>query len=247
MPNWCPATVVEKQVWAEGLFTLTIAADAVLPFEPGQFLHLALGDDDHRVNRPYSVASPHGRQLDFFIVRVDNGELTPLLWKLEVGDTLEVSERAAGSFTLKKTPEAEILWLVSTGTGLAPYIAMIRDQSVCQKFDKVVIVHGVRYAADLAYTQELRHWEANSKGNCKLVQSLTREQYDGTLTGRIPQLLQDGTLEQTVGWEMNKHNSSVLLCGNPAMLDDMEAKLGERDMKKHRSKSPGQIVLERYW
>ena len=247
MPKWCPATVVEKQVWTDGLFTLKIATDDVQPFQPGQFLHLALGDDDHRVNRPYSVASPHGKELDFFVVRVDDGELTPKLWKLEKGDKVEVSERAAGSFTLKKTPEAEILWLVSTGTGLAPYIAMLRDEVAWEKFQKIVVIHGVRYAADLGYTQELKAWEEKSEGRFKLVQSLTREEQEGTLKGRIPELLVDGTLEKLVGWEMNKDNSSVLLCGNPAMLDDMEAKLGERDMKKHRSKSPGQIVLERYW
>ena len=247
MPQWCPATVVEKRVWTDGLFTLTISTDAVQPFEPGQFLHLALGDDDHRVNRPYSVASPHGKELDFFIVRVDDGELTPRLWKLEKGDSVDVSQRAAGSFTLKKTPEAEILWLISTGTGLAPYIAMLRDSTAWEKFSKIVVVHGVRHAADLCYTEEMKEWADKSDGKFKLVQSLTREEQAGTLKGRIPQLLEGGALEETVGLEMKKDNSSVLLCGNPAMLDEMESKLGERDMKKHRSKSPGQIVLERYW
>ena len=247
MPKWCPATVVDKLVWTDGLFTLTIETNEVQPFEPGQFLHLALGDDEHRVNRPYSVASPHGSRLDFFIVRVDDGELTPRLWKLKEGDNVDVSERAAGSFTLQKTPAAEILWLISTGTGLAPYIAMLRDNAAWQKFEKIVVVHGVRYWADLGYTAELRAWESESNGRFKLIQSLTREEHNGMLNGRIPQLLEAGVLEETVGWEMNKDNSSVLLCGNPAMLDDMETKLGERDMKKHRSKSPGQIVLERYW
>ena len=101
MPKWCPAKVVEKKIWTDGLFTLTIESDNVQAFSPGQFLHLALGDEENRVNRPYSVASPHGKQLDFFIVRVDDGELTPRLWDLGPGDSLEVSERAAGSFTLK--------------------------------------------------------------------------------------------------------------------------------------------------
>lgn len=247
MPKWCPAKVVEKKIWTDGLFTLTIENEDVTPFSPGQFLHLALGDDENRVNRPYSVASPHGKQLDFFIVRVDDGELTPRLWNLEAGDDIQVSERAAGSFTMKKTPDAEILWLVSTGTGLAPYIAMLRTEEPWERFEKIVVVHGVRLAADLAYTQELRAFEEKYPGRFKLVQSLTREESDCTMHGRIPNLLVDGSLEANVGWEMTKDNSAVLLCGNPAMLDDMEEKLGQRGMIKHRTKAPGQIVLERYW
>ena len=247
MPKWCPAVVTAKKVWTNGLFTLTIETDAVEPFAAGQFLHLALGDEANRVNRPYSVASPHGKQLDFFIVLVEDGELTPRLWNLEVGDSLDVSERGAGSFTLKKTPDAETLWLISTGTGLAPYIAMLRTVEPWERFEKIVVVHGVRFAADLAYTEELKQLEQQYEGRFKLVQSLTREEQGGVMNGRIPNLLADGSLEQNVGWELNKDNSAVLLCGNPAMLDEMEDKLGQREMTKHRTKAPGQIVLERYW
>lgn len=247
MPKWCPAEVTARKVWTEGLFTLSVKTDDVLPFAAGQFLHLALGGETDRINRPYSVASPHGKVLEFFIVRVDDGELTPKLWELKVGDAVEISERAAGSFTLKKTPDAEILWLVSTGTGLAPYIAMLRTDEPWERFEKIVVVHGVRLAADLAYTEELKALETKYPDRFQLIQSLTRETVDGTMRGRIPALIQDGSLEKQLGWSMNKDNSSVLLCGNPAMLDDMEEKLGEREMKKHRSKSPGQIVLERYW
>jgi len=247
MPKWCSAEVTARKVWTEGLFTLSIKAKDVLPFAPGQFLHLALGDETDRINRPYSVASPHGEVLEFFIVRVEDGELTPKLWDLKVGDAVEVSQRAAGSFTLKKAPEAEILWLVSTGTGLAPYVAMLRTEEPWEQFKKIVVVHGVRYAADLAYTEEFQKLESTHSRRFKFVQSLTRESIDGTMHGRIPALIQDGTLEEQVGWTLNKDNSTVLLCGNPAMLDDMEEKLGERGMKKHRTKSPGQIVLERYW
>ena len=84
-------------------------------------------------------------------------------------------------------------------------------------------------------------------GRFQLIQSLTREHHDGVMHGRIPNLLEDGSLEEKSGWQITKENSSVLLCGNPAMLDDMEDKLGQREMVKHRTKSPGQIVLERYW
>ncbi len=253
MPKWYPATVVEKRIWTEGLFTIRVSASEVMPFVPGQFLHLGVfpdghdGDESKLINRPYSVASPHGDELEFFIVLVEEGELTPRLWKLEPGSSLQVSQRAAGSFTLKKTPDAETLWLVSTGTGLAPYIAMLRTDAPWESFQNIVVVHGVRHLADLAYSDELKALEKTHSGRFKLVQALTREQANGTMNGRIPALFDSGEIESFTGFECRADNSSVLLCGNPAMLDTMEEVLGKRNMKRHRSKSPGQIVLERYW
>ena len=253
MPKWCTANVVSKKVWTQGLFTISVAVPDVTEFLPGQFLQLGLFPEGHQgeeaklINRPYSVASPHGDVLEFFIVLVEDGELTPRLWKLEPGDSVEVSQRAAGSFTLKKTPEAETLWLLATGTGLAPYIAMLRTDEPWEKFQKICVVHGVRQFADLAYTKELKAYEEKFPGRFKLAQALTREEADGTMNGRIPSLFESGELESVTGFPCRADNSSVLLCGNPAMLDTMEELLGKREMKKHRSKSPGQIVLERYW
>lgn len=259
MPKWYASKVLKKKTWTEGLFTLTIDGSEVEPFEPGQFLHLATFPDGvsaadsaeikekARVNRPYSVASPHGVELEFFIVRVDDGELTPPLWELEPGDAIEVSTKAAGRFTLSKTPDAEHLWLVGTGTGLAPYIAMLRTEEPWQRFKKIVVVHGVRVANDLAYTEELRALEIEKQGAFSFVQALSREQADGTLNGRIPHLVENGELETAAGCQLSQESSAIMLCGNPAMLDTMELLLGERGMVRHRSKSPGQIVLERYW
>ncbi len=93
--QWINTTVERKVVWAPGLFTLTIATADVAPFEPGQFLQLGLPLNDKRVNRPYSVASPFGQSLEFFIVLVEDGELTPHLWKLNPGDRVDVSQKAA--------------------------------------------------------------------------------------------------------------------------------------------------------
>ena len=259
MPKWIQSKVLAKKVWTDGLYTLTIDGSGVEPFQPGQFLHLAeypngISDDadeaereNARVNRPYSVASPHGDELEFFIVRVDDGELTPHLWEREPGDDIEVSQKAAGRFTLEKTPDADNLWLIATGTGLAPYIAMLRTKMPWERFKKIIVVHGVRYAADLAYTEEFRQMEQDRAGAFKFVQALTRESTEETLNGRIPNLLSDGSLEAAAECDMAKETCAVMLCGNPAMLDTMELLMGERSMVRHRSKSPGQIVLERYW
>ena len=253
MPTWCQAKITEKKIWTDGLFTITIESPDVQKFETGQFLQLGVykegreGDEDGIINRPYSVASPHGNQLQFFIVVVPEGELTPKLDALKVGDPILVNDKATGRFTLSKTPDADNLWLISTGTGLAPYIAMLRTEEPWQRYKKVVVVHGVRHASDLAYTEELNTYKEKYPGKFELVQSLTREQSDNALRGRIPELLASGQLEKAADCKLSATTSSVLLCGNPAMLDSMEDLLNNRDMIKHRSKAPGQIVLERYW
>lgn len=253
MPTWCQATIVSKKIWTEGLFTITVDTSGVKPFEAGQFLQLGIfpkgseGDEDAIVNRPYSVASPHGKLLDFFIVEVPDGELTPKLLALDVGDPILVNDKGAGRFVLSKTPDAEHLWLIATGTGLAPYIAMLRTNEPWERFKKIVVVHGVRHASDLAYTEELRSYQEKYPGRFALIQTLTREESEGTLHGRIPTLLESGQLESESDCELSAATSSVLLCGNPAMLDSMEEAMNDRRMKRHRSKAPGQIVLERYW
>lgn len=245
--QWCPAKIVKKEIWTEGLFTIHVECSEIKPFVPGQFLQLAVVEGEKRINRPYSVASPHGTVVEFFIVLVEEGELTPRLWALEPGDELEVSQKAAGSFTLEKTPDANTLWLVGTGTGLAPYIAMLRTDDPWNRYEKIVLVHGVRHANDLAYTQELTEL-ANQRGNqFSFVQSLSREQADGALYGRITNILESGELEMAAGCELTADTSSILLCGNPAMLDSMEELLAKRQMKRHKRRDPGQIVVERYW
>lgn len=245
--KWTPSTVLKKKVWAEGLFTLTVSADDVLPFAPGQFLHLGVTEDGERINRPYSVASPHGKTLEFFIVLVEDGKLTPKLWALEEGDPLEVSEKGTGSFTLEKTPDAKHLWLIATGTGLAPYIAMLRTDEPWERYEKIVVVHGARQNSDLAYQEELHQHAERYGDRFAYVPALSREDVPGTLRGRIPQCLENGSLEATAQCTFSAAESAVMLCGNPAMLDEMEDRLGGLGLTKHRRKTPGQIVVERYW
>lgn len=253
MPTWCDATITKKKIWTDGLFTITIKSDGIKPFEPGQFLQLGVypqgqhGVEDAIINRPYSVASPHGDSLEFFIVLVPDGELTPKLWALEVGDSLLVNDKGAGRFTLEKTPTADHLWLFATGTGLAPYVAMLRTDQPWERYKKIVVVHGVRLERDLAYTDELNDYRRTRPGQFELVQGITREQSDIAMRGRLPALLASGQLETASDCSLTKDDSAVMLCGNPAMLDSMEELLNSRGLVKHRSKSPGQIVLERYW
>lgn len=244
--QWTTAQVIEKRVWAPGLFTLTVEAPGVEPFEPGQFLQLGLERSDGHLHRPYSVASPHGDRLEFFVVVVDHGRLSPLLWRLEPGDSVDVSVRAAGSFTLRKCPDARTLWLIATGTGLAPYIAILRRPDVWQRFAHVVLVHGVRHESDLAYHEEISGHSATRGSQFVFLPTISREQVAGSLFGRITTCLQDGSLETTARAKMDQH-SCVMMCGNPDMLHDLEQLLSGRGLRRHSSRQPGQMILERYW
>jgi len=244
--KWTTGVVENKRVWAPGLFTLSIAAAEVAPFKPGQFLQLGRMESTGRLNRPYSVASPYGAVLDFFIVLVENGRLTPYLWDLQPGDPVDVSVRAAGSFTLEKCPPATSIWLLSTGTGIAPYIAMLRDVEIWQRYEQIFLVHGVRQSSDLAYREEIGQYQQRVGDRLKYLPVVSREVVSDSLSGRITTCLLDGSLESRAGAVIDT-NSCIMMCGNPDMLDQTEQILASRGLQRHRSKSPGQIVVERYW
>lgn len=244
--KWTPATIERKRVWDEGLFTLTVRAPEVHPFKPGQFLQLGMELPDGHLHRPYSVASPHGELLEFFIVMVDGGALTPRLWKMNEGDQLDVSEKAAGSFTLEHAPAASTLWLIGTGTGLAPYIAMLRTETPWLNYRKIVVVHGVRYARDLAYHDEIAHYNSRNPGQFSYVPIVSREACSEGLSGRITTCIENGSLEDKAGIAFSK-DCAIMLCGNPDMLNDCESLFAAREITKHKAKTPGQIVIERYW
>lgn len=244
--KWTVGEIERKVVWKDGLFTLSIRAPEVQHYEPGQFLQLGIQLPAEHLHRPYSVASPHGEILDFFIVRVDDGQLTPRLWTMDPGDELEVSQRAAGSFTLANCPAAETLWLIATGTGLAPYVAMLRTDQPWERYHRVVVVHGVRFRDDLAYKEELVQFESQNPGRFHYVPIISRENTPDSLPGRITNCVANGSLEATVGQNFTSE-CCVMLCGNPDMLDETEELLCERGLKKHRRKDPGHIIVERYW
>ena len=197
--KWTPGVVERKIVWDEGLFTLVVRAPDVEYFEPGQFLQLGFELEDGHLHRPYSVASPHGELLDFFVVLVEEGKLTPRLWTLEPGDKIDVSEKAAGSFTLSHCPKAKTLWLMATGTGLAPYIAMLRTEDVWTQYSRIIVVHGSRFGRDLAYQAEFAEIAASRGGAFQYVPVVSRETIPAALAGRITTCIENGSLEAAVG------------------------------------------------
>jgi len=245
--QWISGTIARKQVWSDGLFTLSIHCPGVAHFESGQFLQVGMELPEKHLHRPYSVASPHSETLEFFIVRVDGGELTPRLWALEEGASIDVSAKATGGFTLSHTPEAETIWLLATGTGLAPYIAMMRQQTIWERHKNVVLVHGVRFASDLAYQEELIQIKAEYGNRFHSIPVISRAEVPGAISGRITTAIENGSLESKAENALSASSSVVMMCGNPQMLDDVETLLKARGMLKHKKTAPGHVVVERYW
>ncbi len=245
--QWIPGQIVRKQIWSDGLFTLSIHCPGVAAFEPGQFLQVGFPQPEKHLHRPYSVASPHSDTLEFFIVQVDGGELTPKLWESPEGASIDVSAKATGSFTLQHVPESRCIWLIGTGTGLAPYVAMLRKNDVWDRFEKIVLVHGVRHAHDLAYTAEFEKYQQERPSAFRFLQVTSRDQLPGKLSGRTTTKLQDGSLESAADVRISPEDTAVMLCGNPDMLNEMESLLADRGLKRQKPKQPGQIIVERYW
>lgn len=246
MSGFVEGRIASRQQWTQGLITLGVEAP-VAPFKPGQFLNLALEVGGTLLRRAYSIASaPTAATLEFYVTEVSGGAFTPRLFELELGDSVLVEAKPQGFFTLDWLPEAEDLWLVGTGTGLGPFISMLRSGEPWRRFSRVVLVHGVRRAEELAYTDELARLEANYERRFVRIGALSRERGSGALHGRITQLLASGELEKAVGAQLSER-SHLMLCGNPGMIDDVVELLASRGLRRHRTRKPGHITYERYW
>jgi ferredoxin--NADP+ reductase len=242
--TWTKTTLTERTSWGDGLFTFRV--DATREFHAGQFARLALEVDGDVVWRAYSIGSAPNQPLEFFIVRVDDGKLTPKLDALRPGDHVYLHKKIAGKFTLNHVRTGGTLWLVSTGTGLAPYIAMLREGTLWAKFDHVVLVHGVRHPIDLGYHAELNDFARLHP--LTYIPATTRERADGAAFGRITSLFDDGTLERLAGRKIKKDDTDMLLCGNPAMIKLMQQTLKERGLLLNSPRNrEGQLHTERYW
>ena len=229
------------------LFSLRVAAQR-LEFEAGQFDKLALDVAGERVARPFSfVNPPQDPVLEFYGVIVPEGPLSPRLARLAAGDPIWLSARPAGFLVLSELPDAETLWLLATGTGIAPFLAILRTEPPWQRFGNVVLVHAARFARELVYRDLVLEIQQQHKDRLRYVTFVSREPAPGSLAGRIPAAIADGRLEAAAGRRLTAEGSQVMLCGNPAMLKDSSAALAARGMRKHRRRAPGQISVESFW
>jgi len=239
--KWLESRVIENRRWTDALFSLRVEGPQ-LRFEAGQFVRIAL---DERIARPFSfVNPPDDPVLEFYGIVVPEGPLSPRLMELRAGERLLVAPNPAGFLVLSEVPDAETLWLVSTGTGIAPFLSILRTGTPWRRFRNVVLVHAVRHARELVYPDMIR--KIVKENSLRYLTFVSREAAPGSLTGRIPAAMRDGRLETAAELALDQH-SHVMLCGNPDMLKDASGALIERGLRKHRRRTPGHITVESFW
>jgi ferredoxin--NADP+ reductase len=248
---WVEGRVQSLVRWTDELYSVRVAAPQV-QFNAGQFARLALpappGEKEAMIGRPYSfVNPPHDSPHEFYFIVVPGGPLTPRLAALQPGDSLWLGPRANGFFTLAEVPATESLWCIATGTGLGPFLSMLRTDEPWDKFGRVVLVHGVRHARELTYQDAIAGIRAARAGAFTYIPMVTREPHPHALAGRIPAAIEDGRLEARASLALTAENAHVMLCGNPAMVDDVQLVLDRRGMRRHRRREPGHVTLETYW
>lgn len=246
MSEWVKGKVVGKHAWAEGLYSMQIEAP-VAEFKAGQYTKLALDVEDQRIGRPYSlVNAPQDRPLEVYFNEVPEGPLTPRLSDLNPGDSLWVSTRAGGIFTLDTVQPAQTLWLIATGTALGVYLSILRTRDPWERFERVILVHGTRTVAELAYGETIAAIAERHGDQFRFLPAVSREDHPVALRGRITDLINQGILEARVGSTLAHDSSHVMLCGNSAMIKDAKAILEGRGMVRHRRNAPGQYTTEQY-
>jgi ferredoxin--NADP+ reductase len=264
------AVVSQRIDVAPGLMVLHVAPDAgaVPTFEPGQFAVVGLPASaprtplsdpeeprqgpDKMIRRAYSIASPSlpGHHLELFVTLVRSGELTPRLFALQPGSRLWLGPKITGLFTLAEVPPGQNLVLVATGTGLAPYMSMLRTRLASGGGRRVAVLVGARHSWDIGYQAELRTMQ-------RLVPEFTflpivsRPAEEPTAwngaTGHVQSLWTGGALERAWGVKPTPADTHVFLCGSPAMTEGMQELLAGEGFRVHEKGSPGQIHVEKYW
>ncbi|WP_341662569.1 ferredoxin--NADP reductase [Vibrio sp.] len=245
------AYVDGRNDWTGELFSLRLTG-APLDFKAGQFTKLALYDDaDQLVSRAYSVVNAPLNDsdiLEFLVVANPQGKLTPNLHKLKEGDQVYVGSTAYGDLIFSSIPKStQDLWLLSTGTGIGPFLSLLDDINVRPGYDKIVLVHGVRHEKDLVYRYLIDQLLEQYEGRLTYLPIVSREQSSFALNGRIPQLLQDNQIQQLAEVQLTKENSFVMLCGNPEMIKETTQTLQSIGLEKFRRATGGNITFERYW
>lgn len=253
MNKFLNAEVLDVRHWNDGLFSFTTTRDPSLRFENGQFLMVGLPVDGKPLMRAYSVASANWEEtLEFFSIKVPDGPLTSRLQHLTPGDEILLSKKPTGTLLIDDLHPGENLYLLATGTGLAPFLSIIKDPRTYERFNHVVLCHGVRHVADLAY----RDYLEQGLREHELLGDIIREQfhYFPTVTreafkheGRLTQHLTDGTIQRELGLSpLDPEKDRAMICGGPSMLAEFRDILDERGFQQSKHIGDvGQYVFER--
>lgn len=247
-------TITDILPLTPSLFSFRCTRDDSFRFTAGQFARLGVRTErGNLVWRAYSmVSSPFDEFLDFFSIVVPDGEFTSVLSQLQVGDELLIEKQPQGFLTLDRFVDGRDLWMLATGTGVAPFLSILQDFSVWERFERIVLVYSVRTEVELAYQdllQELlsREYIAPYAHKLRFVPVVTREPAEGRLSQRITESLVNGQLEQAADLAITPEHSRILICGNPEMVDETRKLLKQRDLQLSLTRRPGQVAVENYW
>ena len=226
--------VLSVHHWNESLFTFTSTRATSLRFESGHFVMVGLMVDGRALLRAYSIASAHWEEhLEFFSIKVQDGPLTSRLQHLKVGDDVLVGRKPTGTLVITDLLPGRFLYLFATGTGLAPFMSIIRDPDTYERFEKIILVHGVRKVDELAYADLIAHELPRHDHLGELVRdqlvyypTVTREPFRNQ--GRLPDLIANGKLCSDIGFpQIDPKQDRAMICGGPAMLKDMRQVLDQ--------------------
>ena len=252
MSAFTESRVLSVHHWTDRLFSFTTTRDPGLRFSNGHFTMIGLKVNNKPLLRAYSIASANYEDhLEFLSIKVEEGPLTSRLQHIQVGDTIIVGRKPTGTLVVDYLLPGKRLYLLATGTGLAPFMSIVRDPEVYEKFEQIVLVHGVRLVDELAYHDMLLDHLPSHEFLAELVTSqllyyptVTREDFRNT--GRIPDLIDNGRLTGDLGIPaLDPAEDRVMICGSPAMLGDLKALLEKRGFREGNTSTPGDFVVER--
>lgn len=272
-------TVLSKTTWTPNLFSFTVSRPDSFKFTAGQFVRLGVNPSqlqhykqqnemsneaiDDKLNtalnedifRAYSiVSSPFDEVLEFFSIVISDGAFTSQLQHLQIGDELLLNTLPFGFLTLARyqKPLPKDLWLLATGTGLAPFLSMLQDLKTWQDYETIVLAYSARSLAELAYIEKIKSLQedfgslVDNPAKLIFIPIVTREPIEGALTERLPKLLLDGTLQARAGMALDIDSTHVMLCGNPDMVEDTKEALKTLGLVMNR-RGEGNIAVENYW
>lgn len=245
-------TVLNIHHWTDNLFSFKTTRDAGFRFKNGHFTMMGLEVDDRPLLRAYSIVSANYEdELEFFSIKMSDGLLTSRLQNIKPGDEVVVSQKPTGTLTYDNLLPGKHLYLIGTGTGLAPFLSIIKDPDIYEHFDKIILAHGCRYVSELAYQKTIEDELPNDEYIGDLVKekliyypAVTREPYRNS--GRLTDLLQSEKLVEDVGLPpIDTDTDRFMICGSTGMLKDACAILNEKGFSETRGREVGNYVIER--
>lgn len=244
--------VTDVHHWTDSLFSFKTTRDPGFRFKSGYFTMIGLEQEGRPLLRAYSMASAHyEEELEFFSIKVPDGPLTSKLQHIRIGDEVLVNSKATGTLVEDNLLPGRHLYLIATGTGLAPFLSIIRDPDIYENFDQVILTHGCRFVDELAYQGIITDHLPNNEYFGDLVRekliyypTVTREAFQNT--GRLTDLVASGKLTQDIGLDdISPDADRFMICGSPSMLSDFTAMLDERGFRETRNGEIGHYVIER--